>query len=88
MVVEILVIIVEELVNEKFDVENIVLVVLKVLIVKFGENMIIRRFIKFGIENGIVKSYIYGGGRIGVLVEFVCDIVLDVFDEVVKEVCM
>ena len=39
------------------------------LIAKLGENMTVRRFEKFSIENGIVQSYIHGGGRIGVLVE-------------------
>lgn len=79
---------VEELVNEKFDSENTVSAALKALIAKLGENMTIRRFTKFGIENGIVKSYIHGGGRIGVLVELACDTASDVLDEVAKEVCM
>ncbi|OOM13696.1 translation elongation factor Ts [Clostridium saccharobutylicum] len=79
---------VEELVNEKFDAENTVSAALKALIAKLGENMTIRRFTKFGIENGIVKSYIHGGGRIGVLVELACDTASDVLDEVAKEVCM
>lgn len=77
---------VEELVNEKFDAENTVSAALKALIAKLGENMTIRRFTKFGIENGMVKSYIHGGGRIGVLVELACDTASDVLDEVAKEV--
>ena len=36
-------------------------------IATIGENMNIRRFARF---NGVVKTYIHGGGRIGVLVEF------------------
>ena len=79
---------VEALLNEKFDAETIVSDALKALIAKLGENMTIRRFTKFAIENGLVKSYIHGGGRIGVLVEVACDTESDVLDEVAKEVCM
>lgn len=79
---------VEELLNEKFDEEFTVSERLKALIAKLGENMTVRRFTKFAIENGIVKSYIHGGGRIGVLVEVACDTASDVLDEVAKEVCM
>lgn len=79
---------VEELLNEKFDAETIVSDSLKALIAKLGENMTVRRFTKFSIENGIVKSYIHGGGRIGVLVEVACDKDSEVLDEVAKEVCM
>jgi elongation factor Ts len=79
---------VEELVNEKFDDEATVSDRLKALIAKLGENMTVRRFTKFSIENGIVKSYIHGGGRIGVLVEVACDKNSEVLDEVAKEVCM
>ena len=60
----------------------------RALIAKLGENMTIRRFTKFGIENGLVKSYIHGGGRIGVLVELACDTASDILDEVAKDVCM
>ncbi len=35
--------------------------------------MTVRRFEKFSVENGIVQSYIHGGGRIGVVVEVACD---------------
>ena len=79
---------VEELLNEKFDAETTVADALKALIAKLGENMTVRRFTTFAIENGLVKSYIHGGGRIGVLVEVACDTASDVLDEVAKEVCM
>lgn len=79
---------VEELLNEKFDEEFTVSERLKALIAKLGENMTVRRFTKFAIDNGIVKSYIHGGGRIGVLVEVACDTASDVLDDVAKEVCM
>ena len=79
---------VEALLNEKFDAETTVSDALKALIAKLGENMTVRRFTTFAIENGVVKSYIHGGGRIGVLVEVACDTASDVLDEVAKEVCM
>lgn len=79
---------VEELLNEKFDGEATVSESLKALIAKLGENMTVRRFTKFSVDNGIVSSYIHGGGRIGVLVEVACDKASDVLDEVAKEVCM
>lgn len=79
---------VEALLNEKFNAETTVSDALKALIAKLGENMTVRRFTRFAIENGVVKSYIHGGGRIGVLVELACDTASDVLDEVAKEVCM
>ena len=79
---------VEELLNEKIEGETTVSESLKALIAKLGENMSVRRFTKFSIENGLVKSYIHGGGRIGVLVEVSCDKDSEVVDEVAKEVCM
>ena len=79
---------VEALLNEKFDAETTVSDALKALIAKLGENMTVRRFTTFAVENGVVKSYIHGGGRIGVLVEVACDTASDVLDEVAKEVCM
>lgn len=88
MVVETSATTVEELLNEKFDGEATVSDSLKSLIAKLGENMTVRRFTKFSIENGIVKSYIHGGGRIGVLVEVACEKDSEVLDEVAKEVCM
>ncbi|MBW4450359.1 MAG: elongation factor Ts [Spirirestis rafaelensis WJT71-NPBG6] len=44
---------------------------IKQAIAKLGENMQVRRFVKFSIEEtqGIVDSYIHTGGRVGVLVE-------------------
>ena len=79
---------VEELLNENMEGETTVSESLKALIAKLGENMSVRRFTKFSIENGLVKSYIHGGGRIGVLVEVSCDKDSEVVDEVAKEVCM
>ena len=40
------------------------------LVQKIGENMNVRRFVRVGGASSKVVSYIHGGGRIGVLVEF------------------
>ncbi|WP_411170528.1 translation elongation factor Ts [Clostridium sp. MB05] len=80
---------VEEFVTEKFDAENTVSEALTALIAKLGENMTVRRFAKFTLENGVVESYIHGGGRIGVVVELGCDADnTTVLTEVAKDVCM
>lgn len=39
------------------------------LIATIGENMTVRRFQKLQAADGIIESYIHGGGKIGVLVE-------------------
>ena len=76
---------VEELVAEKFDGESTV----TALIAKLGENMTVRRFVKFNIENGAIASYIHGGGRIGVMVEVASESTdVAALEEVAKEVCM
>ncbi len=40
------------------------------LVQKIGENMYVRRFVRVGGSGSKVVSYVHGGGRIGVLVEF------------------
>ena len=79
---------VEAFVNEKFDDEKTVSEALTALIAKLGENMTVRRFEKFNVENGTIQSYIHGGGRIGVMVELGCETSSPVLGEVAKEVCM
>lgn len=80
---------VEEFVAEKYDTENTVSEALTALIAKLGENMTVRRFNKFAVANGVVESYIHGGGRIGVVVELGCDADnTAVLTEVAKDVCM
>ena len=79
---------VEELVAEKFEGETTVQEALTALIAKLGENMTVRRFVKFNIEKGAIASYIHGGGRIGVMVEVACDTESTVLEEVAREVCM
>lgn len=80
---------VEEFVAEKFDGETTVSEALTALIAKLGENMTVRRFDKFNLANGVVESYIHGGGRIGVVVELGCDSDnIIVLSEVARDVCM
>ena len=80
---------VEEFVAEKYDAENTVSEALTALIAKLGENMTVRRFNKFAVANGVVESYIHGGGRIGVVFELGCDADnTAVLTEVAKDVCM
>lgn len=81
---------VEELLNEKYiDDNNMTLKeALTTLIAKLGENMNVRRFTKYNVENGMVQSYIHGGGRIGVLVELSCEKESDVLLDLSKDICM
>ncbi|WP_058485184.1 translation elongation factor Ts [Defluviitalea phaphyphila] len=53
-----------------------------------GENLNIRRFVKFETQEGIISSYIHGGGRIGVLVELNCKNITDKVKEVAKDIAM
>ena len=39
------------------------------LIAKIGENMSVRRFVKFNATEGVIASYVHMGGKIGVLVQ-------------------
>lgn len=53
-----------------------------------GENLNIRRFEKVTAEDGCVVSYVHGGGRIGVIVEAVTDVVNDAVKEALTNVAM
>ena len=53
-----------------------------------GENMNIRRFERLSVDNGLIASYIHGGGKIGVLVKVESDVVNDAIAEMGKNVCM
>ena len=53
-----------------------------------GEKLSIRRFEKVVAENGIVASYVHGGGRIGVLVEAATDVVNDAIKEALNNIAM
>ena len=79
---------VEELVALKYNDDKTVQEVLTELIAKIGEYMTVRRFEKVAVENGVVQSYIHGGGRIGVLVQLACDSNSSELTQVAKDVCM
>ena len=81
---------VDELIGEKYigDEAKTVTAAVTELISKLGENMSVRRFEKFSIENGIVQTYIHGGGRIGVLVELSCDKQDEVLSKIAKDIAM
>ena len=55
----------------KYDADNTVADALREKILVIGENMNIRRFVRY---EGAVATYIHGGGRIGVAVEFDTDV--------------
>jgi elongation factor Ts len=81
---------VEQLIEEKYIGDEALTIkeAVTALIAKLGENMTVRRFEKFAIENGVIQSYIHGGGRIGVLVELACENDSAVLLEVAKDVAM
>ena len=62
--------------------------VLTAKIAVIGENLKIRRFKKVVSEDGVVASYIHAGGKIGVLVELVSDVVNEEVVECAKNVAM
>ncbi|MBE7029735.1 MAG: elongation factor Ts [Clostridia bacterium] len=62
---------VEALSELKFDADNTVADALREKILVIGENMNIRRFVRY---EGSVATYIHGGGRIGVAVLFDTDV--------------
>lgn len=81
---------VDEFINEKYLLDNTKTIsqVLTELISKLGENMTVRRFKRLTVEDGLIESYIHGGGRIGVLVKVECDKQNDVVKEVARDVAM
>jgi len=58
------------------------------LIAKLGENMNVRRFKRLTVENGVIESYIHGGGRIGVLVKVECGKADEILSVIAKDVAM
>ena len=74
---------VEELLSQKYlNTESTVQEVLTNKIATIGENMSIRRFVRFESE-GLVESYVHGDGKIAVLVNFEKG-----NQELAKDVCM
>lgn len=61
----------DELLEEKYIADENVSVkdAITALIAKLGENMKLRRYEKFNVENGVLVDYIHGGGRIGIMVQ-------------------
>lgn len=53
-----------------------------------GEKLSIRRFQKLHVENGVIVSYLHGGGRVGVLVKAETPVVNDGVREALKNVAM
>lgn len=81
---------VETFIEEKYIEDSNITIkeALTALIAKLGENMTVRRFQKFSIKNGVIHSYIHGGGRIGVLVEVACEKESEVVFDVAKDIAM
>ncbi len=59
---------------------------------KLGENLVIRRFIRYKLDDGMIGTYIHGDGKIGVMVEInsKTDTVVqnEIFKSFVKDVAM
>lgn len=66
---------IDELLLEKYIANEEITVkdAITALIAKLGENMNLRRFKRISAKDGIVASYIHGGGRIGVIVNVESD---------------
>jgi elongation factor Ts len=81
---------VDEFIKEKYIADNNITLndAVTALIAKLGENMTVRRFVSFSEDNGIVQSYIHGGGRIGVLTKLHCEKQVEVLEEVSKNIAM
>ena len=79
---------VEELAAEKCDGESTIDEVRTALVAKLGENMTVRRFVRFSVENGAIQSYIHAAGKIGVLVQLGCENNSPALLEVAKDVAM
>ena len=74
---------VNSLLEQKYlDTDKTVSEVLTDKIATIGENMTIRRFVRYESE-GLVESYIHGDGKIGVLVNFTKGT-----EQVAKDICM
>ena len=76
---------VEALLNEEYidEAGKTVSEVLTDKVAKIGENMNIRRFIRFETTDGLVESYIHGNGKIAVLVNM-----KDADNELARDICM
>lgn len=57
-------------------------------IAKIGENLVLRRFVRYDASEGMVHSYIHGDGKIGVLVELKTDKVTDEIRQLANDICL
>ena len=75
---------------EKWSLDNTLTVAEKLssMISIIGENMSIRRFGQVEEANGVLVSYIHGGGKIGVLIDLETDVVNDAIKEMANNVAM
>ena len=75
---------------EKWSLDNTLTVAEKLssMISIIGENMGIRRFDQVEEVNGVLVSYIHGGGKIGVLIDLETDVVNDAIKEMAHNVAM
>ena len=75
---------------EKWSLDNTLTVAEKLssMISIIGENMSIRRFSQVEEANGVLVSYIHGGGKIGVLIDLETDVVNDAIKEMAHNVAM
>lgn len=75
---------------EKWSLDNTLTVAEKLssMISIIGENMSIRRFGQVEETNGVLVSYIHGGGKIGVLIDLETDVVNDAIKEMAHNVAM
>lgn len=73
----------------KFDETVTVAEALSQKVAVIGENLSIRRFVKYEKKQpGVLVSYIHGGGRIGVLMEIACEDESEAVEEMGKNICM
>jgi len=82
---------VEELLNEKWNADTSLTVeeALSHKISVIGEKLTIRRFEKFvKSENGVLVSYIHGGGKVAVMLELISSITNDTLLEAGRNICM
>ena len=75
---------------EKWSLDNTLTVAEKLssMISIIGENMSIRRFDQVEEVNGVLVSYLHGGGKIGVLIDLETDVVNDAIKEMAHNVAM
>lgn len=81
---------VNELLELKYIEDNSVTVkeFVTALIAKLGENINIRRFVKYSVADGLVQSYIHAGGKIGVLVKLNSEKSSPELGVLAKDICM